>query len=117
MKQATITLYLNLTDEASHGAGWYVVASSDEGVLIKGIPVPPEAASGLAGAFLTALNASDEELPSTLPSQIVDAGNALIRQSLEAQLRTAEEAAAKIAMLRRKLAHIQGPSGMIPQTP
>ena len=108
MEQLFLTLRLDLSNEAPAGAGWYVQAVADKQLVISPTYVDTEAATILGQNFLAALQTSDAELPPIPPTQLVQSGNGLIKDALERQLRYAEDQAAKIANLRRRL-------GMIPK--
>lgn len=103
MPNIFITLQLDLTKEAASGAGWYVRAAVDAQQAMPPTFITSEAASGLAGAFLTAMQSTDGELPQVTPPQLVESGNGLIKQALEDQLRYAEEQASRVGHLRRRL--------------
>lgn len=103
MENVFITLRLDLSNEASNGAGWYVQAVADANPVIEPTYIETDAASALAGAFLTALQTTDGELPQITPPHLVQSGNALITTTLQKQLEYAEEQAAKVAKLRRRL--------------
>jgi hypothetical protein len=110
MEKMEITLKLDLSSQASKGAGWYIEATVDDtNQVISPTYIETDAASGLAAGFVTALQSSDE-LPQIVPTQLVASGNNLIRAALENQLRFAEEHATRIPMLRKRL-------GQIPQPP
>jgi hypothetical protein len=109
MEQMEITLRLDLSPQASKGAGWYIQAATDQSNLIPPTFIETDAATALAAAFGVALQSADE-LPQIMPTQIVASGNNLIEAALKEQLRLAEEAAGRIKFLRQRL-------GIIPQPP
>lgn len=109
MEQLTISLRLDLSNEASRGAGWYLGAVIDGTPVFHPVPISSEAAHSLSGALQTALQSSDDELPQVTIPQLVTSGERLVRQALETQLRYAEEQAKKVALLRRKLGQIPPP--------
>lgn len=107
MERLFLSLTLDLTDNAPEGAGWYLDFISDGGRIGDPIPITEEDAKRLAHSFHNAMHAvpGPQEPP---VFQLVDSGNQLIRQALEQQLKHAEQEAAKIAGLRKRLA-LQAP--------
>src|ERR1700756_728806 len=99
MERLAITLTMDLTDEASEGAGWYISMFTDQGYMSPPIPVSNEIAASLGITFDAALKESRMDLPQIMPSQLVKSGDNLIRKALEDQLKHAESEAAKIAAL------------------
>lgn len=110
MEQMEITLKLDLSQSAPRGAGWYVQATADDSnQFIAPTYIETDAASGLAQAFVVALQSTDGELPQYLPTTLVQSGNNLIKAALEQQLHVAEEWASKIKMLRQRLGKLPEP--------
>lgn len=109
MEQMEITLKLDLSSGATKGAGWYIQATVDNtNQVIEPTFIETDAARGLAAGFVTALQSADE-LPQIMPTELVNSGNNLIRAALEAQLRFAEEQAARIKHLRQRLGVVPTP--------
>lgn len=100
MKDAYLTLRLNLSLDAPEGAGWYVYAIGDEQALLKPRRVGGVAAMELGEAFDQVATDSDD----LKPTAIVGSGNILITQTLQQQIEYAEGQARRIAQLRRTLA-------------
>ena len=103
MERLYFSLVLDLTDTAPEGAGWYLDFITDGTRLGKPIYVDPDIAERMAHAFYGALEGVPNPQKPPL-YQLVQSGNQLIRQALEAQLKQAENQAARIAGLRQKLA-------------
>lgn len=106
MERIFLTLKMDLTNDAPEGAGWYLEASTDGQRLMPSMSITQEAAYNLATDFYRVMQESEHELPGFTPQQLVQSGNNLIRTALEQQLHYAEEQAARIASLRKRLAHM-----------
>lgn len=98
-----ITLYMDDSDRAPRGPGWYIQSTWKDGHLPKPVSITQEGASELASAFQRALQTTDEEIPEINFPQAVAHYGGLIRKALEESLKYAEEQAAKIPLLRQKL--------------
>jgi hypothetical protein len=94
-----LTLQIDLTDAAPEGPGWYVYAGRPGAALIPVRRVTKAQAGTIAFAFDGVLGQLGGELP-VAPHQLLESGNELIRQAIDAQLAQAEAMALKIAKLR-----------------
>lgn len=108
-----ITLYMDDSDRAPRGPGWYIQSTWKDGHLPKPVSITQEGASELASAFQRALQTTDEEIPNINFPQAVNASNSVIIKALEESLRHAEEQAAKIPLLRQRLAKAPPPPAEI----
>jgi hypothetical protein len=106
MKHIVLTLRLDLTPEASNGAGWYVQGAVDGNQVIQPLYIEATAALKLANEFQISLQTTDGELPSVSPVQLAQSGNGLINEALTEQLRYAEDQASRISNLRRRLGQV-----------
>jgi hypothetical protein len=104
MERIYIALALDLTDQAPDGAGWYIDIFMDGKRLMAPMLVSANTAYELSQDFADAMQESPSELPSFSVMQIVQSGNQQIYDAIKRQLEEAEEAASKIAHLRRQLA-------------
>lgn len=102
-----IYLYLYLGDNYD-GPGWYIrVISESSSEAEQPIRVSNEAALSLAQAFEEAISSTYVELhPPVMPGAIVSAGNQRLYDTLQEQLIEAEAKAARIAILRQRLASL-----------
>lgn len=98
---------MDLTDDASEGAGWYLSMSIDDKLLMQPMPTSIETAYEFAQDFLNAMQRSTHELPNFSPIQVVQSGSNTIHARLKQQLAFAEEQASKIKTLREKISKIQ----------
>jgi hypothetical protein len=112
---AYLTLYLDLTELAADGAGWYIGASLDGQQVMTPVAIEPDAALKLSMAIQSTIEGSESEIPSPSPAQIVLSGNGLIRSALQAQLDYAENQARKVAKLKRRLKYTTDPSARVDQ--
>ena len=108
MDDYALILRLDISDNAPEGAGWYVYATgtgaNGEQVLLR----KPRRISGRHAMTLAmTMQHGDEEptqdSPGSLPSQIVQSGNAKILQRINEQIAYAEDQARRIGQLRRIL--------------
>jgi hypothetical protein len=93
-----LTLQIDLTDSASEGPGWYVHAGRPGMALIPVRRITKAQAEAITTAF-GAADRQNEPFP-VAPSQLLESGNLLIKQAIDAQLEQAEAMALKIARLR-----------------
>lgn len=106
MQRIWISLVMDLSDDASAGAGWYVRAQVDSNTAVEPTAISTESAYEAARAIQEALQSTDGELPQIPLPQLVESGSKLIRTALEDQIREYEAKAALIGPLRKKLGKI-----------
>lgn len=109
MDNLYITLRMDMTAQAPEGPGWYIDATDKSQRMIPLTSISTEAAQELAGAFQRALESTEGELPQITIPHLAQSASGLMRQALEKQLKFAEEQAAKIVTIRRKLALVPPP--------
>lgn len=106
MDNLSIALWMNLSDGASEGPGWYIWAGSTGNAetksLIEAKRVSAGTAEELAISFENALQ-GQLEAGAITPSQLAGSGSNLIRQAIRNQLDEAEAQARKVKSLRRLL--------------
>lgn len=113
-----LTLYVDLSAEAENGPGWYAYAANSDGTSVPKVLVPDDLVRALGQAFIHALEQAGTGQCTHVINHLIDDGDVAIKVELQNQLRTAEEYATRIGMLRRRLAdttpatletHAQGP--------
>ena len=102
-----IYLYLYLGDNYD-GPGWYIrVISESSSETERPVHISNDVALSLAQAFETALSSTHNALhPPTMTCAIVSDGNQRLYDTLQEQLAEAEAKAARIAILRQRLASL-----------